>query len=565
MNLYEEYSAERKRQQAAGELPMWFNTPGFKMFSEKYLYQAANFKEQAERIALTASLHIPINFRQNAYEKFRELIWKGWMSCSTPVLANMGTNRGLPVSCSGQYIGDSIDQFYKNRHETAMLTKHGFGTSGYLGEIRPRGSSISRGGAASGVLPVLKGFVQDSKDVSQGNARRGSWAGYLPITHEDFDEVADYAASEPDDLNIGWCISNSFIQELDKGCPEALRRYQKAIKLKASLGKGYFFFPDKADAKRPKYYVDNNMHVTASNLCTEIMLHSSEKYTYTCVLSSMNLAKYDEWKDTDAVYWATVFLDCVAEEFIQKAQGTPGLEKAIEFTRKGKALGLGVCGFHTLLQQKMIPFASFDAHILNNAIFSNLKSESIRASEWLAKIFGECEWMVGTGRRNTHLLAIAPTMSTALIMGGVSQGIEPFIGNCFTQSSAVGETTRINPEFLKVMEKHGMYNPEVVESINKRGGSVQHLDWLSEEEKSVFKTAFEIDQRAILRLAAARQKWICQGQSINLFFSEDEDEEYISQIHNEAFHNPEILSLYYVRTSNKAEKANKNQECEACQ
>lgn len=564
MNLYEEYSAERKQQQQLGVLPDWFTTAGFKMFSEKYLYQADNFAQQARNIATCAAKHINV-ICPNAEDRFFELIWKGWLSCSTPVLANMGTDRGLPVSCSGQYIGDSIDQFYKNRHETAMLTKNGFGTSGYLGDIRSRGSPITKGGKASGILPVIRGFVEDMKEVSQGSARRGAWAGYLPIEHGDFDELSDYLANSPDDLNIGWCISNNFISKLNSNDNEALRRYQKVMKLKVSFGKGYFFFQDKANANRPQYYIDHNMNIVASNLCTEIMLHSSELYTYTCVLSSMNLAKYEEWKNTDAVYWATLFLDCVAQEFMEKAQGIPGLEKAISFTEKGRALGLGVCGFHTLLQSQMIPFESFQAHMFNNEIFFKIKELAESASRFLANVFGECEWMKGTGKRNTHLLAIAPTMSTALIMGGVSQGIEPFIGNCFTQSSAVGETTRINPEFLKIMIKYGMYNPELIEDINKKGGSVQHLNWLSELEKSVFKTAFEIDQRAILRLASNRQRFICQGQSINLFFSEQEDEEYISQIHQEAFLDPNILSLYYVRTSSKANKSDKNQICEACQ
>src|SRR5690606_19841911 len=285
-------------------------------------------------------------WEDEAYEQFFNLLWNGWLSPSTPILANMGTDRGLPISCSGGYINDSIDGFYTSRRETSILTKHGFGTSGYLGDIRNRGSVISIGGVASGVLPVFKGFVRDMQEVSQGATRRGAWAGYLPIDHGDFDELCDLLHTSDDDLNIGWIVTDASILRLNAGDKEALRRYQKALKVKMITGKGYFFFVDKANRHRTECYKELDLNIKASNLCTEIMLHSSEDYTFTCVLSSMNLATYDEWNLTDAVFWATLFLDCVAEEFIWKAKDIPGLEKAVEFTKKGRALGLGVCGLH---------------------------------------------------------------------------------------------------------------------------------------------------------------------------------------------------------------------------
>jgi len=566
-NIYDELSEERKSLQKQGLLPEWFTTAGWQLFKSKYLYGTGEaFRGQAMRIAETAANHMAKEGSRSWHEwadKFFTLIWNGWLSCSTPVLANMGTDRGMPVSCSGSYIEDSIDGFYRVRHETAVLTKHGFGTSGYFGEVRPRGSKIRGGGEANGVVPVVRSYVQDSRDVSQGGVRRGAWAAYLPIDHGDFFELADYVKTEQDDVNVGWNISSGFVSRLDNGDVDALARYQRSLKIKCELGKGYYFFPDKVNARRPKMYKDNGLFVNASNLCTEITLFSDKDYTFTCVLASMNLAKYDEWKDTDAIFVATVFLDCVASEFIARGKGVRGLEKSIAFTQAGRALGLGVCGFHSYLQRNRISFESFAAHNLNSLIFKELHDKSLEASRWMAQSLGEPAWCKGYGVRNTHRTAIAPTMSTALIMGGVSQGIEPVIANVFTQGSAGGELKRVNPELLSIMKDRGVYNDKTLTEINNDNGSVRNVTWLDEEEKTVFKTAYEIDQRAILRLAATRQQWICQAQSINLFFDADEDEGYIAEIHKEAFHNPNILSLYYLR-SLPGVHASKD-ECEACQ
>lgn len=311
--VYDKLSEERKKLQADGLMPEWWSTGGWQLFKNKYLYQAANPKEQYQRIAATLAVHTPNP--QEWKEKFFDVMWKGWLSPSTPVLANTGTNRGLPVSCAGSYVPDSVDGIYAAKRETAMLTKMGFGTSGYLGDVRPRGTQISVGGKSSGVLPVIEGFQKDMEYVSQGTARRGSWAGYLPIDHGDFDEVCTYLEQHPDGNNIGWNVSNEFIDRLKERDPDALKRYGKALKTKMVTGKGYFFFQDKANAKRPQWYVDKGLDVKASQLCNEIVLHSSKDYTYTCVLASMNVALWDEWKDTDAVFVATVFLDCVSRVY----------------------------------------------------------------------------------------------------------------------------------------------------------------------------------------------------------------------------------------------------------
>lgn len=740
VDLYKKLSKERKELQEQGEVPSWFTTAGWQLFKEKYQYQGQTFKGTCERIAKCAAKHVE-KHGLNVLDwetKFFNLLWKGWLSPSTPVLSNMGTDKGMCVSCSGTYVDDSVYGFYSSFLENAILTKHGFGTSGFLSDIRPRGSKIHTGGKASGIKPVLKHFVFDMQTITQGTQRRGAFAGYLDIEHKDFDEIADLIQHEPDDLNVGWIIKDKFIKKLQNGDKEANRRYKKAMKSKMLTGKGYFFFVDKVNRNRPKMYKDHNLDVKASNLCVapetqvltkfgylpiveledktidvwngeewstttvkktgtnqelvkvvtdsgqelectqyhkfyikdrnsvysnkiievranelkrgdklikfelpvvegdltltnayqngfysgdgclvgnnsriylygekrnllnyfpdrrlhtvqdeydreyfyydnlknkffipsaeyninsrvqwlaglfdadgcvvnvdgsltlqltsinkdflkelqlmlqtlgvnskvklirpeslkymnkndgtndkkeylckttyrilisgngllqlkelgfttyrlkidgnipnrnaerfiqivdveynnrisdtycftehkrnmgmfngiltgqcaEIALHSSNEYSFSCVLSAMNLAWYDDWKDTDAVFEATVFLDCVAEEFITLAENIPGLEKTVNFTKKGRALGLGVCGFHTYLQEKRWPFEGFEAHLWNNQVFKYIRSEANRASQWMAEAMGEPDWCKGYGLRNTHLMALMPT------------------------------------------------------------------------------------------------------------------------------------------------------------
>ena len=475
----------------------------------------------------------------------------------------MGTGIGCPVSCSGGFVADSVYAFYDAQKEAAVLSKNGFGTSGYLGGIRPRGSKIvGIKGAASGVLPVFKDFVQMSRDISQGSQRRGAWAGYIEIDHDDFYELVNYISKNPDDANIGWNISNKFIERLDAGDKDAIERYQKALKLKMISGKGYFEFIDKVNDQNPKMYKDRNLTVKASNLCSEIQLFSDEDHTFSCVLSSMNASLYDEWKDTDAVFDATVFLDCVNSDLIEIGKKTQGMEKVVRFATKSRALGLGMLGFHTYLQEHMIPFESMDAYYKNIEIFQHLNNETLRASQWMAKEFGEPIWCKGYGLRNTHRIAIAPNLSSALICGSVSQGIEPIYKNAYVQNTAAGKMDRVNPTLLMLMKDKDIYNDETVKNIINNNGSVQHVDWLDDHEKSVFKTAFEIDQKQIIRLASARQRYIDQAQSINLFFSADEDESYISEVHKLAFKDPYIKSLYYIRSESGVNVS--KDECIAC-
>jgi ribonucleoside-diphosphate reductase alpha chain len=328
-------------------------------------------------------------------------------------------------------------------------------------------------------------------------------------------------------------------------------------------GKGYFFFPDKVNALNPPMYEEHNLSVKASNLCTEITLHSDADHTFTCVLSSMNLSRYDEWRDTDAVEYATVFLDCVAEEFIQRGREIRGLEKAVRFTERGRALGLGTMGFHTYLQSKGIALDSLEAAGINSQIFKDIRSKADVATKKMAQDLGEPDWCRGFGVRNTHVMAIAPNLSSALVCGGVSQGVEPVYENVYEQATPAGTINRVNPALLKLMRERDVYNDKTLNSILADNGSVYRQDWLSEDEKGVFKTFFEWDQHVLIRLAAQRQRHIDQAQSLNLAFAADADEEYISSVHQEAFTNPFIKSLYYIRS--KAGVRGSTGECVACE
>ena len=577
VDVYEELSNERKKLQELGEVPDWFSTGSWQMFKEKYKFQATGFKEQVRRIADHMAQHAPSfletdhpyferitkNYGGNWADVFFEAIWKGHLALASPVLANGGTDRGSPVSCSGGYIGDSVDGFYSSRYETALLTKEGFGTSAYLGDIRPRGSVISKGGKATGSWPVFQGFNQDSKDVSQAGIRRGSWAGYLEIDHPDFDEWIDNLHKNPQGLNVGWIVTKNFINKCEAGDEESQRRFSKALWVKMQTGKGYFWKVDHVNDQQPQMYKDLGLRNKAGNLCLEIVGHADENHTYTCILSSINAYFFDLIKETGGVFVGSIFLDCVTEDFIQRGENIPGLERAVRFTKKSRMTGLGMLGFHSYLQRNMIAFEDFEAHQKNTEIFKHLHDESLEASQWMAQTWGEPEWCEGYGVRNTHRLAVAPNMSSATICGQVSQGIEPWIANVFMQGSAGGEMQRINPEFLKLAMGKGHYNKRTIRSIIDNQGSVQHLDWLSEQEKKVFKTAFEIDQRSILRLASTRQRYIDQGQSLNLFFDAEEDEGYIAEIHKEAMLDPYIKGLYYVRTLSGVQAS--KDECVACE
>lgn len=545
VEMFEQLSLERKSLQEQGLLPEWYITQGYQLFKEKYQYKdEASLYGRHRTIAKTLARHLP-GMEKEWEEKFFNEMWDGILSPATPALANVGTDRGLGVSCSGQFIGDNVHSFYHNLLETAMLSKYGFGTSADFSSIRPRGAPISTGGVASGPVPVMEDFFTAASKISQGSSRRGAMGGYLDIEHPDWDEAVDNLMRDPDGKNYGWTVRDSFIEKLKNGDPDANRKFTRALYVKLVTGKGYFFFIDKANRQRPQMYKDHGLDIKATNLCVEIMLHSSEEYTYSCVLSSLNLLHWDRIKGSDSVFVATVFLDCLVQEFLETSKDLPALEKVRNFTKKGRAVGLGVMGFHTYLQTKGLAYEGLEAQFISQEISKHLHDESLRASQWLAEQLGEPEWCEGYGVRNSHRVAFAPTKSTALLMGGVSESWSPDPGMVFDAASTVGELRRIPPVFYKLMKDRGFYNEETIRSIIAQVGSVQHLDWLTEEEKQIFRNAYEVDQRVILRHASLRQPYTCQGQSLNFFMAEEGSEDMIAELMTEVFLDENILSQYY--------------------
>ena len=350
---------------------------------------------------------------------------------------------------------------------------------------------------------------------------------------------------------------------LNRGDPETVRRYQETQYLKTLTGKGYYYFPDKVRRAQPELYARLGLSSLASNLCTEITLHADEDHSYTCVLSGMVATTFDEWKYTDAVYCMTVFLDCLLEEFLASARGVKGLEKIVLGTEKGRAIGLGMTGYHSAIQERSFTWGGFEAHMFNMELYKALRDGSTKATKWMAKVWGEPEWCKGTGLRNTHRTAGAPNVSSSLIFGSKSQGGTPWYGNVYFEGSASGEMYRVNPAFIDILKAHGKYNDDVLQTVLSDNGSVRKLDFLTDHEKEVLLTAFEINQISIIDTASRRQQFICQGQSTNLFFAADEDEEYISYVHQYAFEDENTKSLYYLRSKSGVQASKGG--CESCE
>ena len=555
------FGKERKELQKQGLAPKWLTTQGYQLLATKYLNEGSKSPaDQYRRIAKTLAQYVGDNYPEwwdeieywkgkSWEDAFYSILWDGYLSPSTPVLSNTGTNLGQSVSCSGTYVGDSVYDFYESRLQNALLSKEGFGTSTYLGDIRPRGSAM-KGGEASGAQPVAEMFVDDSKKISQGSARRGATAWYYPIDGGDFNELVHYLETDTDGNNGGWCLTDAFKERLESGDNDAINRWGQMLTCKTSVGSGYQFFADKAKRQRPQAYINNNLDVKASQLCTEITLFSDQQHTYTCVLGSENLRLWYS-RPPMLSFISAVFLDCVCEDFIQKGSDLKGIEKAIRFTKKGRALGLGTMAFHTLLLDSKIVYGSLESKLLNHEIYSTIEDEATQASKWLASLFGEPEWCKGTGMRNTHLTAIAPTKSTALILGGVSEGINPQPAFVFTQPTPAGEVVRIDPSFLELLKEKGLYVNEddletkkLLSDISGHKGSIQHRPEFTADEKAVFRTAFEINMYDHIDLVDYRQKFVCQAQSCNLFIANATGKD-ISKIYFYAYAKPNIVSLYY--------------------
>lgn len=546
LQKFERLSKERKKFQKKGHLPEWYTTQGWQMFKEKYEYKDEDaVLGRHKKIATTLAKHM--KGREAEWEeKFFKELWGGILSPSSPALSNTGTDRGMMVACSGQVVGDSVEDFYDGLKETALLSKNGFGTSANFSHIRPRGSKISSGGTANGAVDVIDQYFETVARISQGGSRRGSIGAYLDIEHGDWDEACDSLAHDNNGKNYGWIIKDTFIERLKADEPEANRRWIKAVYTKLITGKGYIFKVDTANRHRPQMYKDWGLFIEASNLCSEIMLHSSEMLTYSCILASLNLVHWDKIPERESAFIGTVFLDCLCSEFIEKSADITGLEKVRDFTIKGRAVGLGIMGFHTYLQSKGIPYISLEAQFLSTRIAKHLHDESLRASQWLAQEYGEPEWCKGYGVRNTHRTAYAPTKTTSLLMGGVSESWFPDPGMVFDAGSSVGELRRIPPEFYKKMQEKGVYNEDTLNDVISNLGSVQHVEWLTEDEKLVFLNGFEMDQRIVLRHASLRQPYTCQGQSLNFYVPEDGSEDLIAELMTMVLLDDNILSQYYI-------------------
>lgn len=556
------------------DYPEWMSDEqSLKTIQNGYLLEGETPKLAWQRVAKAAALRLN---HPELETKFFGLMWNGWLGLASPVLSNMGTDRGLPISCYSVHIPDSVDGIFKTNHELAMLSKNGGGVGIYAGDIRARGTLIKNGanGSSEGVIPWLKLYDTATVAVSQGSVRRGASAVYLPVEHGDLQEFLRIRRPEGDvnrqclNLHQGICITDDFMYKVKTGDTLAREVLVEVYKTRLETGEPYIFFTDNINKANPECYKDKGLTVKTSNICSEIVLHTDVDHSFVCCLSSMNLTKWEEWKDTDAIYLATWFLDAVMSEFIDKAKGKVGMERSVAFAEKSRALGLGVLGWHSLLQSEGTAFDSFRATLLNKAIFSRIQSEAERATKDLAKEYGEPEWCKGHNRRNTHLVALAPTVSNSIISGNVSPSIEPWAANVFAKKTAKGTFVQHNRYLKSKLDESNKNTPEVWKSINSMEGSVQHLDFLSADVKEVFKTAFEIDQRAIVQQAADRQKFIDQSQSLNLFFNNSVDPKYVHEIHWKAWESG-VKTLYYVRTSSvlKADTSSRGEDisCIACE
>ena len=500
-------------------------------------------------------------------DRFHHYMARGYYSLSSPVWSNFGLSRGLPISCFGSYIGDSIYDIMRTTAEVGMMSKIGGGTSAYFGDIRPRGSAINNNGKSDGSFNFSKLFDTIIDVISQGTSRKGQFAGYIDIDHGDIDEWLDiHTEGNPIQLMYyGVCISNQWLEDMKAGDADKRRIWAKVLQRKAETGIPYLFFKDNANAGRPDVYKDRNMTVYASNLCTEIMLPASDEESFVCCLSSMNLLYFDEWKHTDAPELLTQFLDAVMSEFIEKSAEIPFLDRAHRFAKRHRALGLGVLGWHSYLQANRIAFDSFAAMQKNNEIFQLLQEKTLTASKALAAKFGEPELLQGYGRRNTTLLSIAPTKSSSFILGSVSPSVEPFKSNYHVKDLAKIKTTYKNPFLVELLKEKGIDNEKTWESILLNDGSVQHLAALNDEEKEIYKTFAEISQLAVIQQAAQRQKYIDQGQSINVMIHPDTPTRDINQLYLTAAELG-LKSIYYQHSISAAQRFNRNLlNCSSCE
>lgn len=571
------YSALRKKLQKEGEIPDWFTTSGTQLFYEKYSYQNESVRSRFASIAKAMAQHAPKEYpdwwSQDVYtqgktweEVFFNTMWDGYISCSTPLLANGGLRRrGTTVSCAGGYVGNNLYDRYNAITEAAVLTKHSHGTSYSITDWPHEGYALPRGGNSLGTLPLIRDFINTMNEVTQGS-RRGSLAYSIKMQHGDFDKVLQNLYENTESNNVGWLVDNEFIEALNNKDKEAIRKFAKTLKVKLVRGKGYYTFIDRCNEKLAEAFKKNGLTFKASNLCQECLLPSDHLYTFSCVILNYNLELYRSWPE-HLVFIGQVMSDCNVTEYLQtidemSCHDRQAMQKIRRFTEDFRALGSGVLGWHTLMQKESIVVGSLDCMWLDDEIFSKLDRDSLHASQWLATVLGEPKGCKGLGIRNATRLMMPPTKSTAEIMAGASEGIGLDTAMVFTKQSAGGELFRINKVLLALMKERGVYNDETIVRIAKNR-TVKEEDWLSDHEKAVFRSAFEISMEDYLRLCSRRAKYIDQMQSINLYFTSNDSEQYISKIHKMAFNDPNIYSLYYIYSMRGAGNI-KREECASC-
>jgi len=562
------------------DFPVWGNTEIYvKTVSGGYLLEGETPKDAYWRVSTTVAKRLN---KPELASKFFDYIWKGWLNLASPVLSNTGTERGLPISCFGIDVADSIYDIGNKNLELMLLAKHGGGVGVGINQIRPAGAKITGNGTSDGIVPVAKVYDSTILATNQGSVRRGAASVNIDIEHDDFWEWLEIREPKGDVnrqcLNLHQCVvvSDGFMQKIEAGDKEARKRWTAVIRKRRATGEPYIMFKGNVNRVNPEAYKQNGLKVYMTNICSEITLHTDENHSFVCCLSSLNLAKYEEWRDTDLVYTATIFLDGVLTEFINRAKYMRGFENSVRSAEKGRALGLGALGWHTYLQDRNIPFDSLTGQFETRKIFSQIKIESERASRDLATEYGEPLWCVGTGMRNTHLRAIAPTVSNSKLSGNSSPGIEPWAANVFTEQTAKGTFIRKNPTLVKILQLIKQDKKQTWDKILEDGGSVQGLDfmddyWVSEGSnnapiktkeleklsdlekgryialKDVFRTFKEINQMELVKQAGVRQQYIDQSASLNLAFPTEAEPKFINQVHLEAYKQG-IKTLYYMRT-----------------
>jgi ribonucleoside-diphosphate reductase alpha chain len=541
----------------------WLNEDS-RIFLERGYLKGETPEERIKSISDAAQGYLGI---EGFSDKFSSYMKQGFYSLASPVWSNFGRKNGLPISCNGVYVPDRMDGILAKQGEVGMQTKHGSGTSAYFGDLRGRGEKINSGGESSGSVHFMELFDKVAAVVSQGNVRRGSFAAYLPIEHSDIKEFLRIRSegNAIQEMSFGVTVGDDWMKSMIAGDPDKRQIWASLIKKRFETGYPYLFFKDAANNQAPDCYKDNGMEIYASNLCNEISLPSTEDESFVCCLSSLNLVRWDEIIKTDAVETMTMFLDAVMEEYIQKTEDIPFMKPSHNFAKRHRALGMGVLGWHSYLQSKKIGFESMEAKLANSSIFKEIRKRSDKATEELFGILGGPLYAKDYNRRNTTTLAIAPTTSSSFILGQVSPSIEPLNSNYFVKNLAKGKFTYRNPYLKEVLSEYGKDNDEIWLGILVAGGSVQHLNFMSDDDKEVFKTFGEISQKEIVIQAAQRQKYLDQGQSLNLMISPKTPLKEVNQLMIYAWDNG-LKGLYYQRSSNPSQELSRSlMECKSCE